>query len=390
MFFLDYLIGMGDAPTDHKFWNTQPVIQTGEVVKENGVIDSKNDVNAVQKDPIPLPPEFVWSVVDTRDKDQQNELYTFLANHYVAHKNSVFAFAYSAEFLDWALHPPGWKPQWHLGIRLASDNSLIGFISATPISILVDKKVNDIVAVDFLSVHKEYRQHSFAPLLISEVTRRVNLEGIFTAIFTAGKQIIKPFATSIYYHHIINSEKLTAIGFTYQKKPTFLNKFSIKLPGFREMTEADVPAVTEKLNEYANRYTVSQVFSEAEVAHMFLPRKNIVGSYVVQKGKKIDSFFSFYIVPSTVKGHPVYKEYISAYVYYYACPLGQLSDVAKCAMYMAKKDYGADVFNCLKVLRNDLFIKSCDFVNGDGHLNYYFYNYACKPMDSSQCGVVLL
>lgn len=36
-----------------------------------------------------------------------------------------------------ALKPPGWKMQWHCGVRVASNKKLVGFISAIPAHIRV-------------------------------------------------------------------------------------------------------------------------------------------------------------------------------------------------------------------------------------------------------------
>ncbi|CAG8725304.1 7908_t:CDS:1, partial [Dentiscutata heterogama] len=49
-----------------------------------------------------------------------------------------------------------------------------------------------------------------------------------------------------------------------------------------------------------------------------------------------------------------------------------------------------DVFNCLDLMDNKLFIEDLKFGPGDGYLNYYMYNWRCKDMDSGKVGVVML
>jgi glycylpeptide N-tetradecanoyltransferase len=51
------------------------------------------------------------------------------------------------------------------------------------------------VEINFLCVHKKLREKRVAPVLIREITRRVNLEGIFQAVYTAGVVLPKPVAT---------------------------------------------------------------------------------------------------------------------------------------------------------------------------------------------------
>ena len=55
-----------------------------------------------------------------------------------------------------------------------------------------EKKV---VEINFLCVHKKLREKRVAPVLIREITRRVNLEEIFQAVYTAGVVLPKPVAT---------------------------------------------------------------------------------------------------------------------------------------------------------------------------------------------------
>lgn len=161
-----------------------------------------------------------------------------------------------------ALRPPGWLPQWHCGVRVSSNKKLVGFISAIPadihiydtwvwtlrISVTSDYKhchlitvlrgikpcnsniklqchrsnflklkslnnkvfylcflfflfffrLKKMVEINFLCVHKKLRSKRVAPVLIREITRRVNLEGIFQAVYTAGVVLPKPVSTCRY------------------------------------------------------------------------------------------------------------------------------------------------------------------------------------------------
>lgn len=51
------------------------------------------------------------------------------------------------------------------------------------------------VEINFLCVHKKLRSKRVAPVLIREITRRVNLMGIFQAVYTAGVVLPKPVGT---------------------------------------------------------------------------------------------------------------------------------------------------------------------------------------------------
>ena len=389
---------MSEVPP-HKFWNQQPVVQRNEKPQFEGQLQKDNKVEDVKADPLRLVKGFSWSVVDTKDEKQRTELYDFLREHYVTHPQNTFRFAYSAEFLDWALHPPGWRPEWLVGVRADATGKLVAFISAIPITVRVKEEVLHIVAVDFLSVHKRLRGKNLAPVLIQEITRRVNLTGIFTAIFTAGREINQYFTKARYRHRLVEYEKLCAIQFTSPKigedVKAAAKRYQIakqpRLPGWREMTPEDVPVVTAKLNEDLKKYKVAQVFSEEEVAHWFLPRPGIVGSYVIEQKKEVKSFISFYLVPSTVSGCEQYDSYMAAYLFYYFVkPSHTFTDVIRAAVCVAHHEYHADVINCLDIMENKEMLETLHFVQGDGCLHYYFFNYATETVAPEEVGVVLL
>lgn len=67
--------------------------------------------------------------------------------------------------------------------------------------------------INYLCVHKKLREKRLAPVLIKEITRRVNLTNTWQAIYTAGVVVPKPIATANYWHRSLNPKKLVEIGF---------------------------------------------------------------------------------------------------------------------------------------------------------------------------------
>ena len=65
--------------------------------------------------------------------------------------------------------------------------------------------------INFLCVHKKLRHKRLAPVLIKEITRRVNLRSIWQAVYTAGVVLPKPVAKCRYYHRTINPKKLVEV-----------------------------------------------------------------------------------------------------------------------------------------------------------------------------------
>ena len=121
----------------------------------------------------------MWSDVDMSDPVQANEVYELLTQNYVEDDDNMFRFDYSVPFLQWALNPPGYKPEWIFGVRGGKKNSLFGFISGIPVHLNVRGRELLLAEINFLCVHKKLRTKRLAPVLIKEVTRRVNLHNIW-------------------------------------------------------------------------------------------------------------------------------------------------------------------------------------------------------------------
>jgi len=54
------------------------------------------------------------------------------------------------------------------------------------------------------------------------------------------------------------------------------------------------------------------------------------------------------------------------------------------------KARGVDVFNCLDLMENSGVLEKLKFGQGDGHLQYYLYNWACPSLEPKAVGLVLL
>ena len=50
--------------------------------------------------------------------------------------------------------------------------------------------------------------------MMQEITRRVNLQNIWQAAYTAGVVLPKPVAECQYYHRSLNPKKLVSVGFS--------------------------------------------------------------------------------------------------------------------------------------------------------------------------------
>ncbi|KAJ2611640.1 glycylpeptide N-tetradecanoyltransferase [Coemansia sp. RSA 1804] len=217
--------------------------------------------------------------------------------------------------------------------------------------------------------------------------------------------------------------------------------------GLRLMRKGDVSQVRKLLNRFLKtRYEVVPSYtSDAQVAHWLLPRENVLWSYVVDDEAhpgRITDFFSFFSLPSQAlkpgqakkpaaknkkpaggsQKKPGSDTLNAAYAYYYATNAGndvELTAEEKDGCDGAKKEKallrekqneavktrlvalfgdalvlaknsGFDVFNCLDMMDNAMFVNELKFGRGDGFLRYYFYNYMARDTASAKIGFVML
>ncbi|KAK6860733.1 hypothetical protein PG995_004369 [Apiospora arundinis] len=391
----------------YKFWSTQPVPNRPGL-----------------QGPPPLVAGFEWCTVDLESADELKEVQELLYGHYVEDDEAMFRFNYSISILKWAMMPPGWKKEWHVGVRATQSRKLVGFISAIPLSLRIHDKVINASEVNFLCIHKKLRSKRLAPVLIKEVTRRCNLEGVWQAIYTGGIVLPTPVSTCRYYHRAVDWQKLWEVGFSplpagskpqYQvRKYALPDKTAVK--GLREMQEKDIDAVHSLLTRYLQRYELVADFTKEDITHWMLHAKKVdqldeqvVWSYVVEdEHKNITDFISFYCLDSSViSSETKHKNVRAAYLFYYATEAGlkdtpastegekkedkkeakaerevlkkRLNELMGDALILSRR-YKFDVFNALSLMDNGLFLEEQKFGPGDGQLHYYLFNYRANAI----------
>lgn len=385
----------------YEFWSTQPVPKIDEEITSNECIAPDVPLDKLRQQPYSLPQGFEWDTLNLDDPLVLKELYVLLNENYVEDDDNMFRFDYSPEFLRWALLPPGFLKDWHVGVRASKSRKLLGFISAVPANVSVYKKVVKMVEINFLCVHKKLRSKRLAPVLIREITRRVNCKGLFQAVYTAGVVLPKPVGTCRYWHRSLNPKKLIEVKFSHLSRNMTMQRHlklyrlpeSTKVEGLRKLKATDIPEACKLLNEYLSKFDLVPIFSEEDFQHWFLPRDDIVDAYVVERpaesgATKITDLISFYTLPSTVMSHPTHNKLKAAYSFYNVATSTSWVDLMGDALVVAKKS-NFDVFNALDLMENTEFLEKLKFGIGDGNLQYYLYNWRCPTMQPRGVGLVL-
>ncbi|KAI9703413.1 MAG: Elongation factor G, mitochondrial [Bogoriella megaspora] len=391
----------------YKFWKTQPVPKFDEnhdKPVEDGPIQPV-DPEKVPKEPAPLPEGFEWVTLDLTDLKEHDEVYDLLCNHYVEDVESMFRFKYSSAFLKWALMAPGWRKEWHVGVRVSESKKLVAFISGIPVNMRVKQKEVPCTEINFMCNHKRVRGKRLAPVLIKEITRRCHLLGIYQAVYTAGTLVPTPVATCRYFHRSLDWRKLYEVGFSplppgsseLRQVARYKLPTETEVAGLRPMESKDIDMVLDLLRRYLARTQMAPVFTKEELQHWMIDHADpsspdrVVWSYVAEDPTthKITDFISFYILESTIIRSKKQDTIKAAYLFYYATESAfgknkaaykaRLNALVKDALIIAK-NAKFDVLNALTHLDNPLFLEDQKFGAGDGQLHYYLYNYRTSPM----------
>lgn len=394
----------------YKFWATQPVPRLDETKEQRMALPDgpikEVDPDKIPREPPPLPANYEWVELDLTNETELKEVYELLNGHYVEDDKAMFRFAYSKSFLDWALKAPGWRKSWHVGVRAkTAKRTLVASIFGIPTEIRVRDQSIQVVEINYLCIHKKLRSQRLAPVMIKEVTRKCNLEGIYQAIYTGGVVLPTPVSTCRYFHRPIQWLKLYEVEFCqlppYATKDRMIKKNALpdktSTPNWRPMRVDDIDGALHLLDRYLKRFQLAQNFTRAEVEHWFIdkqktPGDRVVWAFVVENSSgQITDFTSFYNLESTVIGENAahHDKVRAAYMYYYATEaalttndkgLKERLQLLIGDLLVEAKHAGFDVFNALTLLDNPLVLDDLGFSAGDGQLHYYLYNWRTAPI----------
>ncbi|KAF3853610.1 hypothetical protein F7725_014298, partial [Dissostichus mawsoni] len=370
----------------YRFWETQPVPRLGDSVETHGPIVEGEA--SVRMEPYSLPQGFSWDTLDLSNPSVLKELCTLLNENYMEEDDNTMRFEFSSDYLQWALQPPNWLAQWHCGVRVDSNKKLVGFIAALPVDVRIYETEKRMVQVKFLCVHKKLRLKRMTPVLIRELTRRVNQQGVFQAVYTAALVLPTPLSSCRYWHRPLNLRKLMELSYPSLKQNMSLQravKFNrlpdvTKTPGLRRMTEEDAAGVHSLLQANLDKFHLSPILSLQEVEHWLLPRENVIDTYVVQGDDgTLTDMVSFYSVSYRALNHPVHTDLRAAHLLYVTSTATDPVDLMEDTLVLAQTE-GFDIFFALNVMDNQSFLENLKFSISDKSLHYYLYNWMCPTM----------
>ncbi len=313
--------------------------------------------------PALLPTGFIWSSCSLE------ETHAFLDRHYI--RNDTFTLAYTPETLKWAVND-------HIAIRKENGNELVGYISSTYLDVSIESQTVKMAQINFLCVHDSHRNEGFAPLLISEIKKRSNADGIGQAVFTAASELpmVSPITQADYWHRFIDVRKLVRTGFfkTNRLREKYYEINGPCVCAWRKMVESDIPKVTRILQEHVKGFKIAPVITELYVRRWILP----IHAFVDDTS---DQFVSFYSIPYRRTNGTVTVN--QAYRFFIVGPI--LNDA-----FILAKNLGFDVFNTLSIGLDIETLESMKCIKGTGHVFYYLFNRTLdKPIIHTDIALVI-
>jgi glycylpeptide N-tetradecanoyltransferase len=219
------------------------------------------------------------------------------------------------------------------------------------------------VQVNFLCVHKDYRNRKLVGYLVTEAKRISESKNRNQSIATIHNSIPGSILKASYWHRLIDVEKLVKVGF-YQTDRLKEKYFEVRGNSqFRKMTPKDVPKVTQILKDYFKKFKIVPVVNETWVKHWLLPRDGVMYSYL---NDETSDFLSFYSIPYDKVGST--DTVNQAYLFY------MTGDNFNDAFLIAQ-NAGFDVFNTLDVVHSEDLLKKHRFLKGTGYVNYHLFDW---------------
>jgi hypothetical protein len=243
----------------HTYWNNQSVSRNG-IIKKNIIT---NEI---------LPNNYILSTFNI-----DNEFYNFILNNYV--KDEV----YTLKHLQWVLSKPTYN------ISITDNNNIIGTIIGKPIKIFIYDTIKTCMYVDFLCIHKEYRNLRLAPILINQIIKTTIKNGFEFNIFKIDSKPM-PFdfigKYNYYYYDLTKYQNLNKLNYTiiYEVNIDNLNKI------FNYYTESVIKKY--KLYEIYNLNKFQDRFINSDIVESFYfeENKTIIGfAAIIKTQYKIDN-----------------------------------------------------------------------------------------------------
>jgi len=252
--------------------------------------------------------------------------------------------------------------------------------------------------VNFLCLGREYRKKKLAPVMIREITERVNRKGIYKAVFTAGEKLPRALTTSRYYHKVIRKEGLIKKGFCDPEdiesegtegeiciEGDDLDTWAGSADRKNTLRRARADEVEKVCEMYRRKYSKLEMFCDftpEQFRYYVCTREGVSACLVNEDATEFVSLF--FIDTRVVEGSGTIR---TAYLYYYYGK--DTHKLMRRLVEHLKAENACDVLNALCQEQNtEEALTREGFLKGDGDLCYYLFNGESRKIEEKENGFI--
>ncbi len=356
-------------------------------------------------------------VYDIGDKNI-DQLYSFLNDNYIKDADKFYKLHYSKSVLSYFLNNC-------ILLFIKIDNQIIGSICAKKVILSIDNKCFNSCEINFLCVHKEYRQERYTKILIQQIENIINKEWFDVSIsnYTIDNNInvsMTKYNSKHHYFRPLNISTLQEFGIIDKKydtgylqdyysyfdlKKCYVNdnfKYKITISNQTEIVNEnsnyslylkvknkyDSTFTIQKLHKFytdtsANKFKIFRMYS-LEDFQILCNNDDFVYRFIELEGDII-SWACFCTIT-------IVNQFGSNYKSLYLYNIVSLIDIESTLDYIIKDIHKNNYDTYSMVVIPDIFTKIPDskYIKSDTMINYYFKHLEyqqCQPFENALCTI---
>lgn len=379
--------------TKHDFWDKMPISKDKNYdININSEIYTLKESPTYSRTPVKLPGKLKFEVLDLDNDKRIDDLITFLNQNYQEINSNLF-FQFNKSNILWQLkYPNNFK---ELNILVTYEGKIQGCIFGIRRKLKIYDKYVDSIETNLLCLNKRLRKLKIAPLLIHELARKLGYYyNINQSIYTTTLNLPNKISQTNYLFRFLNIEKMIKLGFIDEN---LLNKYSLEnLKKFyhktinhngeyvdiKNINDNDLKIIVKLLNEKMEKLNLSFIWNLDDFKHFFINEN--VKCYVVYKDNYITDMISYYIQESIIKENDIMTKIKTANLYYYF----NLNNSIEQLVSIMIRDCLNNKIDRIKVLNIMEYqnLTKFNFDEGLNELNFYIWNWKCKPFQNKDIG----
>lgn len=290
-------------------WDDFPMKRNNRLM--NYVIQSDFELDL--PDRIKLPKGFQF--IELKINDHSDRIAAFLNQHYSDHPDRI---VYTDEYIE-SIYKCSKKhfkklrnipiDYWLIGVEDRSSGEMYGFVSARPMTYYIDGRIINGMFIDKLCTHTSCRNKKMAIVLLKEMYRKLRtVQNDCSAIFHTGSDLpfqgISQKSRVLEKTFIKNEEQLQEARSEIEKlteqrnvssDPGIIKQLNLRIMELESISiiptndihqirlanKRDIDDLMKIYYKYTQNYRFYRIFNKKEFENTFLPKKDMIYTYVL-------------------------------------------------------------------------------------------------------------